>query len=368
LTIKKPSRSQSPPKGGGETVRTALLRSLFRQEPDLSQGSAWLVLDEWAAKNAYQTSQAETALQSLCAEGLAGQSRKMAHPAPRPIATLTPAGYIHVDSSILSADERYADVRLRLELLSSVNDVAASAPGSPPGRFYQHVEDKLGNDCLWEACQVLQARGMLSITRAADKSLHLDITTLGAATWAAHAEFAGLEGGDFISTQERGHRLEHLLHRVISADGWVSTRNALSAGEENDLIIRQAREYHIVQCKWQKPAVSAAQMRDFKGRLINRAGVAGVYFSMSGFTRGSLIEARDSLGTRIVLLFGKDDIHALTDTRGTFAHLLDEKMDSAVLHRRILVDGLAVLQAQSCPYAEPIRGRKTKARPAYVLQ
>jgi Restriction endonuclease len=179
-----------------------------------------------------------------------------------------------------------------------------------------------------------------------DELVHLD------AQQALIDEFVRLKSGGRMTPQQRGHRLEELLQKVIEAAGWECERNILTPGEEHDLMVSDQREHYLVSCKWEKKRVGPKHVRDLVARLTKRVAVSGLLFSMSGFTDNAVGEARDQLGHRLVLLFGPNDTEALVRGERFFTELLTERHNRAALRREIVFDeGL-----------EPVRGADAPAR------
>lgn len=152
------------------------------------------------------------------------------------------------------------------------------------------------------------------------------------------AKFDILKTGVTITPQQRGHELERLLQEVALAEGWDCERNALGRNEEHDLVIHRDLQYFLTQCRWEKKPLQTKVVRDLIGRLMSRAGVHGLYISMSGFARGGSEEALLQLPNRLILLFGPKDVEAMFNGRSTFTDLMKSKMDAAIIKRDIVFE------------------------------
>ena len=145
-----------------------------------------------------------------------------------------------------------------------------------------------------------------------------------------------------ITPQRRGHTLEDLLKQVAESEGWEVEARVRGRGEEHDLILHRGLDYFICSCKWEKSRVQPNGLRDVESALRNRAGTrGGLLLSMSGFTANCIAEARSKIGASLILLFGPADIEAALTGDQTLTNMLNDKLQEAMLHRRILVDGLA---------------------------
>jgi hypothetical protein len=133
-------------------------------------------------------------------------------------------------------------------------------------------------------------------------------------------EYERLRNDD--NPQRRGRKLEPLLRTVVQNEGWEAEANVHAPGEENDLIIHQGREYYIVQCKWEKDPVQRSYFGDLRDRMTSRAGVRGVFVSLSGYTEEAVKDAIDRLETAILLLYGPEDVGRIMRGGTTFTALL----------------------------------------------
>lgn len=131
----------------------------------------------------------------------------------------------------------------------------------------------------------------------------------------------------------RGKALEALAGTLAIRSGWNVIGNVRTPSEEIDLVLHRGREYFLVECKWKGRPVEAKIIREFYGKLANRVDIRGLFISMSGFTRGAVIETERYASSRIILLFGGRDMTSLFRREMAFQQLLDEKYEAMVATR-----------------------------------
>ena len=139
-----------------------------------------------------------------------------------------------------------------------------------------------------------------------------------------------------LAPQPRGRALQKLLAKVIEKFGWSQEEGARTSHEEMDVVIHKARDYFLIESKWEKDPIEAPIVRELYGKLSNRDGVQGIIVSMSGFSSGAVEQAQDYAGSRKILFFGKEDIEQVIYQRVSFDALLDEKYQQLITRRKIM--------------------------------
>ncbi len=137
-----------------------------------------------------------------------------------------------------------------------------------------------------------------------------------------------------LNPQQRGRELQRLFARVVEQHGWLQEESVKTSHEEMDVIVYRGREYFLVECKWEKQPIEAGVIRELHGKLSNRVDVRGIVVSMSGFTKGAVEQVESYSASRIVLLFGPEDVRAMVDGSITFDELLDGKYKELVTRRK----------------------------------
>jgi hypothetical protein len=117
---------------------------------------------------------------------------------------------------------------------------------------------------------------------------------------------------------------------------WRVDESVLAPGEETDLILNRNDSFYMVECRWKKEddPVSAPEIRDFAGKLQKRAGIDGIFVSMSGYTSDATEWVEGITGQTPIVLVGPGDVVDLfTGTLG-FNAMLTEKKRALVLQRK----------------------------------
>jgi len=155
-------------------------------------------------------------------------------------------------------------------------------------------------------------------------------------------EFERLRRLDGVTPQQRGHRLEDLLDEVAISENWQAEKRVRAQGTENDLVVHKGLHYFLVSCKWEKDPIEANELELLESRVRSRAMTnGGLLVSMSEFTDNCIEEARFKINSAQILLFGPSDTEAVLACQVTLTELIDNKLEEAMYHRKILVDGVA---------------------------
>lgn len=199
-------------------------------------------------------------------------------------------------------------------------DAAALKPATPgrmyasriPGEWGRRVADgDHGHWAIAEAFKPLESRPMdrKQLSRLADQ---LD----------------ALDGSDNCSV--RGLDFERFLADTFEAHGATVIRGKPQAGEQVDLIVSKPFRA-LVECRWRSGPVGAPEIGDLVRKLRRRpAIVAGIYVSMSGFTRTAEAEALDHADERVVVLFERGDVNQLVSGVVHLIDLYDSRVDDVV--------------------------------------
>jgi hypothetical protein len=139
-----------------------------------------------------------------------------------------------------------------------------------------------------------------------------------------------------LAPHPRGRALQILFADMAEQNGWSQEEGVRTSSEEIDVVISREREYFLIECKWERESIGASVIREFYGKLRNRAMTNGLMASMSGFTPPSVDQVRDYANDRLIILFGPRDICALMYGRATLTDLLNEKYDALVKRREVV--------------------------------
>lgn len=157
--------------------------------------------------------------------------------------------------------------------------------------------------------------------------------------WRERVGFAGeYEEVSNLKPHPRGRALQKLLAKLLEKDGWLQEEGARTSHEEMDVVIHKAREYFLIESKWEKDPIEAGVVRELHGKLSNRIGVQGIIVSMSGFTSGAVEQAESFASSRVILFFGKEDVERMMYHKVSFDTLLDEKYQKLITNGKIIYE------------------------------
>jgi len=309
-------------------IKTTVLRNLYeanflgdgktnlkelRGKEGLDEKSFWKVVDRMAADG-------------LIREWTAGGNY-----------IITSFGIIHAEENGI-ASEKLAKENQRARIVAMDNMAKIYDESSDPGDAHiQSLSERTGlniNLLLGNNLQVLKdlgyvesvAVGLFQLT-----SKGIDAVAKLRQRSSIADEFEQLAE---MSPQARGRALQRLFARVVEQHGWYQEEGMRTSNEEMDVIVYREREYYLVECKWEKEPSQADVIRELYGKLGNRADVRGIVVSMSGFTEGAVKQVVDYASSRVILLFGPDNVRATIYGQETFDGLLNEKYKELVTRRR----------------------------------
>ena len=137
-----------------------------------------------------------------------------------------------------------------------------------------------------------------------------------------------------VSPQQRGREFQKLLSYILEYNGWQQEESVKTSYEEIDVIVHKNREFHLIECKWEKVPIEAKEINNLFGKLSKRANTNGIIVSMSGFTSGAVQAVQDSANQKLIILFGQEDFKEILYNRKSFEELLDKKYKELVMRRK----------------------------------
>ena len=166
--------------------------------------------------------------------------------------------------------------------------------------------------------------------------------------------------------QARGARFEVIVQRIFEQCRFRVVRNPRAASpRQTDLIATRGDEQYLIEAKWQSPKrrVSDSDIDSLYARLGRiPPDVAGVFFSMSGYSKKAIGVAVERHKERLVLLFGPDEVRALVEGKQNLVSLLRRKKQVLTVHSRVFLstgDGLWG--------SEPLPDRALLPQPEYRI-
>ncbi len=138
-----------------------------------------------------------------------------------------------------------------------------------------------------------------------------------------------------ITPQKRGLDFQKLLAELLRYRGWTVEESVRTPGEEIDVIISKGMEHWLLECKYQKRPVGSSEISKFLTKLRARAGVNGIFLSMSGFTKDAVSTAEREIHQKIIVLLDRKDIESIVSEPKNFETLIRKKWHLAISKRKL---------------------------------
>lgn len=130
-----------------------------------------------------------------------------------------------------------------------------------------------------------------------------------------------------LDPHKRGFAFERFLNDLFNAYGMAARASFRLVGEQIDGSFRLHHEIYLLEAKWQAAPTNAADLRNFQGKLNEKADwTRGLFLSYSGFSTDGLVAF--GRAKRLVCMDGRDLSEVLGD-RLSFIDVLDAKIRHA---------------------------------------
>ena len=258
----------------------------------------------------------------------------------------TSAGLLHCEENGLVAPEMvHKQMMIRTKLLVTLYDIQERSPHGTIVDWESWIkeagisnQDFFNNEHFMRDVNLIQKEDMQSYS----------ITSFGIGNVRDYKarvkrvyDFDKLDKLEGITPQQRGHKFEDLLGEIIKKEGWQVDKQVRSPGQEIDIIIHKGLDYFFISSKWEANPIQPEELDIMYSRASGRKDVKGsIIVSMSGFTDQCINHAIRKLENCHIILFGEKDIHSIMSCDKTFTSLLEEKYKEAMLHGRILLEGI----------------------------
>jgi hypothetical protein len=131
-----------------------------------------------------------------------------------------------------------------------------------------------------------------------------------------------------VDPQGRGYRLEKILHSLFETFDLDPRASFKVTGEQIDGAFTFENIDYLLEAKWQKELVRAADLDSLAGKLTRKLdNTLGLYLAINGFSEEG-VRAHSS-GRRLILLMDGSDIMAVLEGRIDLIQLLLRKRRSA---------------------------------------
>ena len=138
-----------------------------------------------------------------------------------------------------------------------------------------------------------------------------------------------------ITPQKRGLAFQKGFAELLKYRGWTVEESVRTPGEEIDIIISKGMEHWLLECKYQKRPVGSSEISKFLTKLRARAGVNGIFLSMSGFTKDAVSTAEREIHQKIIVLLDRKDIESIVSEPKNFETLIRKKWHLAISKRKL---------------------------------
>lgn len=130
-----------------------------------------------------------------------------------------------------------------------------------------------------------------------------------------------------LAPQPRGYAFETFLIRLFRAYGLQPNNPFRLVGEQIDGSFKFDGEFYLLEAKWQGPQTPASDLRNFHGKVTEKAAWArGLFISNSGFTD----EGLQAFGrAKSIVCMDGLDLWTMLDRRIPLPEVLDRKLRSA---------------------------------------
>ena len=142
-------------------------------------------------------------------------------------------------------------------------------------------------------------------------------------------------GSPDITPQKRGLHFQELFAELLRYLGWTVDKTVRTPGEEIDIIISKEMEHWLLECKYQKRPVGSSEISKFLTKLRARAGVNGIFLSISGFTKDAVSTAEREIHQKIIVLLDRKDIESIVTEPKNFDTLIRKKWHLAISKRKL---------------------------------
>jgi restriction system protein len=141
-------------------------------------------------------------------------------------------------------------------------------------------------------------------------------------------------------TNERGILLETVLNRLFKANR-ILVREAFKRSEEGIGIVEQIDGVieidgylYLVEMKWWKDPLGKGEIAPHLVRIFNRGHAGGILISASGYTEPAILDCKEALTQKIVVLCKLQELIHLLENRGNLKDFLKSKINIAVMEKK----------------------------------
>jgi len=147
---------------------------------------------------------------------------------------------------------------------------------------------------------------------------------------------------------KRGKLLEDVLNRLFKANDFLIREAFALVGDDDEGIIEQIDGVveidgypYLVEMKWWNEPLGRNEVAPHLVRIFNRGHAGGILISASGFTGPAILDCKDALTQKIVILCDIEEFVTLLNHRVNLKDFLKTKINVAVMEKKPFVKPLS---------------------------
>ena len=139
---------------------------------------------------------------------------------------------------------------------------------------------------------------------------------------------------------KRGILLESVLNRLFKASGILvreafrRSEEAVGVVEQIDGVIELDGYLYLVEMKWWKNLLGRGEVAQHLVGIFNRGHAGGILVSASGYTEPAMLDCKEALTQKMVVLCEVEEFTHLLENRGNLKDLLKSKISIAVMEKK----------------------------------
>jgi len=139
---------------------------------------------------------------------------------------------------------------------------------------------------------------------------------------------------------KRGILLETVLNKLFKANGILireafrRSEEAIGVVEQIDGVIEIDGYLYLVEMKWWKDPLGKSEVAPHLVRIFNRGHAGGILISASGFTEPAILDCKEALTQKIVVLCELQEFIHLLESRSNLKDFLKSKINIAVMEKK----------------------------------
>ncbi len=148
---------------------------------------------------------------------------------------------------------------------------------------------------------------------------------------------------DTANAQKRGKDLENILNNLFKVYDILIREAFILKGDDNEGIIEQIDGVieidgtpYLVEMKWWQKPIGKGEIAQHLVRLYQRGDGRGIFISASGYTEPALIDCKEALQQRVIVLCELREIIRLLEEESSLIDLLKAKIRAAMIDKKPL--------------------------------